>query len=356
MLEIKNLTYILDDFKLDKISFTVKDHEYFIIMGPSGAGKTILLEIILGIRKQHNGRIILDGKDISMLPPEKRGFSYVPQDHGLFPHMTVYDNIAFGLKIRGFSDDVIKKRVEWIADKTEISRLLFRKPYTLSGGEKQRVALARALVINPKVILLDEPLSSLDIRTRSEMKKFVRKLHHEIRFTAIHVTHNVFDAAELADRIVLIVNGRVLKKGSFIDIIRDPCVAKYFEIFSEINILTGKVSGEYKDVLLVETEIGRIITSLPYKSIDFEKCLVSIRPEDIVVSRQIVRNTSIRNVIKCNVVEIDDKGAIIILAMQCGDGMLKAVITRGAFEELELKKGDKVYAAFKASAVHIIPR
>jgi len=356
MLRLNNISYILKDFKLQDITFSVNDHEYFVIMGPSGAGKTVLLEIILGIRRQHSGEIFLDGKDISTLPPEKRGFSYVPQDYGLFPHMTVYENIAFGLKLRGFSKDVIDRKVRWIAERTEILNLLTRRPYTLSGGEKQRVALARALIIEPKIILLDEPLSSLDNRIRSEIKKFIKKLHKELKFTAIHVTHNFFDAAELADRMVLIVNGRLLKEGFFIDVIRDPNVAKYFEIFSEINILKGSVSKEYKGVLSIETDIGRIITSLPYRSIDFKECLVSIRPEDIVVSKQRIINTSIRNVVKCKVDGIVDKGTIIIIIMKCRGGVLKAVITRGAFEDLELRKGSKVYAAFKASTVHVIPR
>ncbi len=203
-LKVENLWLRLKDFSLKGVSFEVHENEHFAIVGPTGSGKSLLLETIAGVYTPDSGRITLMGKDITFTPPEKRGVGIVYQDCALFPHMRVYDNIAYGLRIRGkknVRDEVLK-----LAEMLEIEHLLNRKPSTLSGGEKQRVAIARALAVKPKLMLLDEPFSSLDAETRIRLRKEIFRVLKNV--TVLHVTH-IEDDAENADRIARMKDGRL---------------------------------------------------------------------------------------------------------------------------------------------------
>ncbi len=209
MIVIKDLIVNLKDFTLTIPELSVDDGEYLVIMGPSGVGKTVLIHTLVGFIKPTEGSIIVDGKDITNEPPEKRGLVLIPQDYGLFPHMSVFDNIAYGLKVRGLSVDVIREKVLRIAEVLEITNILSKYPHELSGGEQQRVALARALVVEPKVLLMDEPLSSLDPRLRIKSIEFIKRLRRRLGFTAMHITHNLLEALELGDRIAYIEGGEL---------------------------------------------------------------------------------------------------------------------------------------------------
>ncbi len=209
MIVIKDLIVNLKDFTLTIPELSVDDGEYLVIMGPSGVGKTVLIHTLVGFIKPTKGSIIVDGKDITNEPPEKRGLVLIPQDYGLFPHMSVFDNIAYGLKVRGLSVDVIREKVLRIAEVLEITNILSKYPHELSGGEQQRVALARALVVEPKVLLMDEPLSSLDPRLRIKSIEFIKRLRRRLGFTAMHITHNLLEALELGDRIAYIEGGEL---------------------------------------------------------------------------------------------------------------------------------------------------
>ena len=173
-LEVDHVWKDLCGFKLVDVCLEVAAGEYFVVLGPSGAGKTVLLQVIAGILQPDKGRVIIDGVDMTRAPPEKRNVGYVPQNYALFPHLTVLGNIAFGLKLRKMPEEEIKRKVEEVAEKLGIKHLLHRKPGTLSGGEAQRVALARALVIKPKILLLDEPLSAVDPVLRWELRDYLR--------------------------------------------------------------------------------------------------------------------------------------------------------------------------------------
>ncbi len=207
MIKIRDLEVKLGNFKLVIPRLDISDGEYLIVMGPSGVGKTIFLNTLAGFIKPYRGRIYLNNLDITDQPPEYRRFAIIPEDYGLFPHMTVYGNISYGLKVRGLNDSIIKARVIEIAKILEIDKLLDRYPDSLSAGQKQRVALARALIINPNVILLDEPLKSLDPRIHAKAISFLKEIHSRIKFTAIHVTHNIIEAVELGDEIAFIKDG-----------------------------------------------------------------------------------------------------------------------------------------------------
>nr|WP_232215794.1 ATP-binding cassette domain-containing protein [Archaeoglobus veneficus] len=208
------------NFKLDA-EFSM-DRGYCVVLGPTGAGKSLLLEIIAGILMPDRGKVIIDCEDVTGLPPERRGIGFVPQDYALFPHMSVYGNIAYGLKARGADKSDIRSAVEEIAENLGISHLLDRKPATLSGGEKQRVALARALVIQPKLILLDEPLAAVDLRTKEKLMNELKFVHREFGIPVIHVTHSLIEAATLADEIAVMMNGRIVEKGDAKKVLSSP--------------------------------------------------------------------------------------------------------------------------------------
>ena len=221
MLELKDVSKTWREFSLKKISFKVEEGEYFVILGHSGAGKTLLLETIAGIYKPESGKIFLKGRDITYLPPEKRRIGYIPQNFALFPHLTVYDNIAYGLKILKRDQNEVRRKVEELSEILGIEGLLQRRPKTLSGGEQQRVAIARALAIEPEVLLLDEPFSNLDVLIKERLIEEIKNWRDEIGFTALHVTHDLNEAVMLADKVCLIVNGEVIAIGNGFEITKN---------------------------------------------------------------------------------------------------------------------------------------
>lgn len=212
MLEIRNIHCHLGSFRLHNINIQVGEGEYFVLSGPSGAGKTILFEIIAGILNPDSGKILLDGKDITGEKIQHREIGLVFQDGAVFPHLKVKENIAYALKYKGFSRQKITSEVLDIAGELSITHLLDRKPRTLSGGELQRVAIARTLVLQPKCLLLDEPLSSLDIQLREDIRSLLRKLNRK-GLTILHITHEFNEAYILADRISIMDNGRIVQTG-----------------------------------------------------------------------------------------------------------------------------------------------
>ncbi|UXD21144.1 ABC transporter ATPase [Ignicoccus pacificus DSM 13166] len=207
MIKVEDLVIELKGFTLKVEEFEAKRNEYVIIMGASGTGKSVFVEGIAGFLKPKRGRIVIDGKDVTYLPPEKRGIAIVPQDHGLWPHMSVYENIAFPLRIRKVNENEIRRNVKELAERLNIEHLLNRSPSKLSGGERQRVALARALIIRPQVLLLDEPTSSLDPKTRKAALELLKMIKGSV--TVVHVTHNPYEALVLGDKIAVMNRGRL---------------------------------------------------------------------------------------------------------------------------------------------------
>ncbi len=198
MIHFDSISLIQGDHHLSNLNFKVPEGDYAVLMGPTGCGKTSVLELICGLRTPLSGKIILDGQDVTKLSPAARGIGYVPQDGALFPGLTVGEQVGFSLRVRKRPEEEIKNRVILISDMLGIAHLLNRRPEGLSGGERQRVALGRALAFAPKILCLDEPLSALDEDLRADMCSLLKKVHAETGVTALHVTHSENEAQELA--------------------------------------------------------------------------------------------------------------------------------------------------------------
>ncbi len=209
MVQIEDYSIQLGNFKLNKINLDIGEKEIFAVLGKTGSGKTVLLESVAGFYKKFSGRLNVFGKNIVTVPLEKRQIGFVYQDFGLFPHMTVYNNIAYGLKIQKLNKKAIDLMVGDMAEILAISHILKSYPGTLSGGERQRTALARALILKPKLLLMDEPFSSLDPATKESMYKQIKKIHQMFACSILFVTHDFHEAQRMADRIGIMVNGEL---------------------------------------------------------------------------------------------------------------------------------------------------
>jgi ABC-type sugar transport system ATPase subunit len=209
MIALENISIQAGGFSLTNVSFTIPTGAWAVFMGRTGSGKTTLLEIICGLRRADSGRVMLDGRDVTDLRPADRGIGFVPQDRALFQTMTVRQNLAFAPRLRRWPQDKIDARVAELAELLQITSLLDRSPHRLSGGESQRVALGRALAARPALLCLDEPLSALDDATREEMRAVLRSVRERMQVTTMHITHHAEDGRGLADRMLVLANGRV---------------------------------------------------------------------------------------------------------------------------------------------------
>lgn len=239
---VQDLTIDLGEFHLRDVSIQVAAGSYYVLLGPTGAGKTVLIECIAGLHRPETGRVLLEGVDVTHLPPEDRSIGYVPQDYALFPHMTVAANIGFGLRVRRVSQSDIKEKVLELSRLLHIEGLLNRHPLTLSGGEKQRAALARALAISPKLLLLDEPLAAVDEGTRDRLCIELRDIQQTTGVTIIHVSHSFEETLALADQVGVMRDGAMAQSGTTQDIFRRPESRFVAEFTRSENIFTADAS------------------------------------------------------------------------------------------------------------------
>ena len=266
---------------LDGVDLTFADGEFFGLLGPSGSGKTTLLRAIAGFIDLDVGEIRIDGTDISRIPVHQRNIGMVFQNYALFPHMSVAENIAFGLDVRGVPTADIKQRVAESLDLVRLSGLDQRRPKQLSGGQQQRVALARALVTRPKVLLLDEPLSALDKHLRQEMQVELRRIQRQIGITTIFVTHDQEEALTLSDRVAIFNKGRVVQAGGPREVYERPVNRFAAGFLGEANFIEGKVAAILGDEARVAVEDGsEIVVAAAGLSVG-ANALVALRPEKI---------------------------------------------------------------------------
>lgn len=277
IISLENVAVSFDGEKiLNDINLDIKDKEFVTFLGPSGCGKTTTLRIIGGFLKPDSGIVRFDGKVINKLPPYKRNVNTVFQRYALFPHLNVCDNIAFGLKIKKFSDKEIHKRVSEMLELVNLRGFEKRSIDRLSGGQQQRVAIARALVNEPKVLLLDEPLGALDLKLRKDMQTELKRIQQRLEITFIYVTHDQEEALTMSDTVVVMNNGDIQQIGSPVDIYNEPTNAFVADFIGESNILNGMM---IKD-LLVEIS-GHRFECVDYGFGENKPVDVVIRPEDI---------------------------------------------------------------------------
>lgn len=262
---------------INGLNLDIDDGEFLTLLGPSGCGKTTLLRMINGFETPDKGQVLLDGKNQSEIPPNKRQVNTVFQSYALFPHLNVRDNIAFALKMKGADKDEIKKRVDEVMELTDLEALAERRPSKLSGGQQQRVAIARSLVNKPKVLLLDEPLGALDLKLRKQMQIELRKMQKQLGITYVYVTHDQEEALTISDRIVVMNKGNIEQAGAPLEIYYNPKTRFVADFLGESNFFEGRV------------EDGKFIYSdiqIPVDEADGRARLLSVRPEFVRISRK----------------------------------------------------------------------
>jgi len=347
VIRLENLTVRLKQFTLSGINLEVKKGEYFIILGPTGAGKTLLLETIAGLRKSDAGSIFINDVDITRMEPERRRIGFVYQDYALFPHLSVRENIIFGLKCRKVPKVAIASKLVQLAKLLNIAQLLERRPETLSGGEKQKVSLARALSTDPDVVLLDEPISALDPQQRESVQNDLKDICKKLNRTFIHVTHNFEEAVALGDSIAVLSDGRLIQSGTPEEIFRHPNSEFVARFSMARNIFDGSVTddGYGGAIFTIGNDKLEVVTEL------HGQLHASVRPEDILISRDMLISSA-RNSIKGKITRVDDRGATLYITVSTPIPFI-CLITRRSYEELALAEGNEAYITFKASAMHI---
>jgi len=347
MIKVKNLSKRWREFSLENINLEVRHGEYFTILGPTGAGKTLLLELIAGFHRPDEGEIWINDKNITDFPPEQRKVGFVYQDYSLFPHLNVEENVKFGLKLKKIPKSETDEKIRRAMNLLGLTHLSKRLPKTLSGGEQQKVALARAIVLDPEVLLLDEPLSALDTQTQERLRKELKDLHERSGITTIHVTHDHVEAILLGDRIGILSDGKLIQVGDPDEVFRKPkweFVAKFVGVE---NIFPGK--SELKKGLAT-IDIGNVlIEAVTQKE---GKVKVCIRPEDILLSKRPIKSSG-RNMLQGKITEISDRGTTVKLKVDVGRELV-VIITKRSFLDMKLRIGSEIYASFKASSVHVI--
>ena len=253
MIALHNIEKSFKNFSLAIDTLSIREGEYFVLLGPTGSGKTLLLSILAGLVTPGKGSIQLHGQDITYSVPETRGFGIVYQDSALFPHLSVIQNIGFGLMIKKFPKKEIETRVKNIMNRLGIDYLYGRTTQGLSGGEKQRIALARALIMEPSVLLLDEPFSSLDYLTKEEMIKLIKNIRKEFNPTVLHITHDFEEAMVLANHVGIINKGRLIQTGSVSEIFREPGDPFVANFVGAKNLFSGEIQNS-GDTTIFRTE------------------------------------------------------------------------------------------------------
>lgn len=348
LLSLRGVYKSLGEFRLEDVSLDVGEGEYFVVLGPSGAGKTILLQVVAGILRPDRGSVYIGGVDVTSEPPEKRNVGYLPQSYALFPHLSVADNIAYGLRVRGVPRGEALERAREIAVRLGIEHLLHRKPRTLSGGEQQRVALARALAVNPRLLLLDEPLSAVDPVLRTELRDYLRELHRSLSLTFVHVTHDFSEALSMADRIAVLNRGRVEQVGTPHEVFYRPATEFVARFTGAMNIFPG-VAEPGEGYSMVDVGGVKLRVAGEHRG----RVTVVFRPESVLLARSCGEGgvNALEGVVEDYVVE----GALVLVHVSAGGLRIRAYASRAAFSSLGVGRGGGVYICIGAGDIHVIP-
>ena len=349
MIEIKNLSIELGEFSLKDINLTINDGEYFIVLGPTGAGKTVLIECIAGLHRVRQGEIWLDHYEITHLASEERNVGYVPQDYVLFPFLSVVDNVSFGLRQANVKKSDIKERVTKLAGLMGITNLLHRDTRSLSGGEKQRVALARALAPSPGILLLDEPLGALDLRTSKNLRLELRRVHRELGITTIHITHDLMEAVDMADRVAIIQNGQVEQVAKPERMLFYPEGERVSDFIGAPNIL----DCDYCQSLgqgIMEVNCGGLKLIVPHEGESIHK--VAILPRHIYVSETRPPGRGV-NCFQGTITDIRYARNAVRIEIEINGINIVAETPYYIFEEMDLSVGKEVFLILRMRRIRV---
>ncbi len=341
MIEVKDLSLQLGEFKIKDFSLTIDMGEFFVLLGPTGSGKTVLLESIAGLKAIQAGNIYINKKEVTGKKPEERNISICYQDLALFPHMRVKDNIKYGLRFRRDTNKLkYEKNFETLIELLRINHILDRYPIFLSGGEKQRVALARALIVDPDILLLDEPLTALDSGIKATIEAELKNLHETLKITILMVTHDFKEAYYLADRVGIIKDGSIMQMGP---------IEKVFE--QPDSIFTANFVGMKNLIKIYELKDKPVFQVLLKHVGETGAEFIGIRPENIVISNKIIDDScSFLGIIS----HIRNNGIYREIDIISHGVEFKAYLTANSYNELQLSQGKEVFFGIDASRIAVI--
>jgi sulfate/thiosulfate transport system ATP-binding protein len=337
-IEIRGVTKAFGKFvAVNDVSFTVNGGELFALLGPSGSGKTTLLRVIAGLETPDRGTVLLDNEDATGRNVRDRGVGFVFQHYALFRHLTVFENVAFGLRVRPRTrrppPPEITRRVHELLKLVQLDYLWDRYPSQLSGGQRQRVALARALAVEPKVLLLDEPFGALDANVRRELRRWLRRLHDEIRLTSVFVTHDQEEAFELADRVVIMNHGRIEQEGRPDEVLERPATPFIMNFLGHVNTFRGHVEAG-------KANFGAFAVDLPDDANGAHSVSAYARPHELDISR-----TDTGGGLWTTVHQVNRAGSLVRLELRAvqDDQAVQVEVPRETFADLGFSPGDRVY-------------
>jgi ABC-type Fe3+/spermidine/putrescine transport system ATPase subunit len=360
MIRIEGLHILFDTFKIIDLNIQIEEGEFHFLLGPTGSGKTLILESIMGLRKPRMGRIWIADREVQNLPPERRGISYVPQDLALFPHLNVKENILFGIKARDLDMKTYEEYVHTLVEVMRIDHLLERYPARLSGGEKKRVALLRALAPKPKLLLLDEPLSGLDLSIKIDIQHLLKNLHSAFHTTTLCVTHDFEEAHSLAHGMTIFIDGKVEQVGKRDDVFLRPKSKKVAQFLGAKNLYRAKVLRNEKSSQRLVLGVNGLQFSIP-KSLYQDKMEVGkevdlfIRPEEVMIIREgkPVKDSLKPNIFEGEILDITDKEKYHLVYFQTMAGKVpfEISIPNYALRNLNLKIGKNVKVALREESL-----
>jgi sulfate/thiosulfate transport system ATP-binding protein len=335
---------------LHGVSLQIEPGELVALLGPSGSGKTTLLRVIAGLEVPDSGRILLDGQDSTEKRVQEREVGFVFQHYALFRHMTIFENVAFGLRVRPRaqrpSNEAIRDKVTSLLKLIQLDWVAERYPHQLSGGQRQRIALARALAIEPKVLLLDEPFGALDAKVRRELRRWLRRLHDEIHLTSVFVTHDQEEALEVADRIVVVNRGRIEQVGTPGEVYDHPATPFVYQFLGNVNLFEGRITRGIADVS------GRRLAAPEHDNAVNALATAYVRPHDIDVAVQ-----ASENAVPATVDHAVALGSVVRLELSRKDNgeVVEVEIPRDRYEGLKIAHGDLVYLAPRRARFFLKP-
>ena len=353
-LHLKNVSKLFGETRaVDDVTLDVREGELFFLLGPSGCGKSTFLRTIAGFYKPDAGELYFDDRLMNDVPPHKRNIGMVFQNYALWPHMNVYENVEYGLNIRKLPTKVKREKAMQVLETVQMAEYADRNPNQLSGGQQQRIAVARALVIEPDILLLDEPLSNLDAKLRLDMRHEIKRIHSECGITSVYVTHDQKEALSLADRMAIMRDGKIVQIGTPREIYNFPASGFVADFIGETNFLQGKLEAKVDGELLVDTSIGKVRSAVgDGKFVVGDTVLCSLRPESISVLDDPLEN--VPNQFEARISNITYLGNVEEYWLNV-ENSLDVKVTLYNPGQHERRTGDKVYILFQPQNAVLLP-